>query len=83
MLRIKFSAGRQFSAPKSASSPSPKPSAPSEGAEHGFCVSGRTVRLETFEQLINVGVGRQFSVSKAPLSVVVLRNKGEHVLCIL
>ena len=29
------------------------------------CVSGRTVRIETFEQLINFGAGRQFSVSKA------------------
>ena len=34
-------------------------------AKHGFCVSGRTVRIETFEQLINFGAGRQFSVSKA------------------
>ena len=33
--------------------------------QHGFCVSGRTVRIETFEQLINFGAGRQFSVSKA------------------
>jgi len=33
--------------------------------QHGLCVSGRIVRIETFEQLINVGVGRQFSVSKA------------------
>ena len=33
--------------------------------QHGFCVSGQTVRIETFEQLINVGAGRQFTVSKA------------------
>jgi len=33
--------------------------------QHGFCVSGRTVRIETFEQLINFGAGRQFTVSKA------------------
>ncbi len=32
---------------------------------HGLCVSGRTVRIETFEQLINVSAGRQFTVSKA------------------
>jgi hypothetical protein len=32
---------------------------------HGFCVSGRTVRIETFEQLITFGAGRQFTVSKA------------------
>jgi hypothetical protein len=30
-----------------------------------FCVSGRTVRKETFEQLINFGAGRQFTVLKA------------------
>jgi len=29
------------------------------------CVSGRTVRIETFEQLINFGAGRLFTVSKA------------------
>jgi len=40
--------------------------AATEGSvQHGFCVSGRTVRIETFEQLINFGAGRQFSVSKA------------------
>ena len=33
--------------------------------QHGFCVSGRTVEIETFEQLMNFGAGRQFSVLKA------------------
>ena len=33
--------------------------------QHGFCVSGQIVRKETFEQEINVGAGRQFSVSNA------------------
>ncbi len=33
--------------------------------QHGFCVSGRIVRIEAFVQLINDGAGRQFSVSKA------------------
>ncbi len=32
----------------------------------GICGSGRTLRMETFEQLINVGADRQFMVSKAP-----------------
>jgi hypothetical protein len=31
----------------------------------GKLTSGRTVRIETFEQLINIDAGRQFSVSKA------------------
>lgn len=38
---------------------------PKVSLEHGFCVSGQTVRIETFEQLINLGAGRQFTVSKA------------------
>jgi hypothetical protein len=31
----------------------------------GFAFSGRTVRIESFEQLTNIGAGRQFSVSNA------------------
>ncbi|MFN8432168.1 MAG: hypothetical protein U0V04_19460 [Spirosomataceae bacterium] len=32
----------------------------------GFTLSGRKMRIETFEQLINFGAGRQFTVSKVP-----------------
>jgi hypothetical protein len=40
-----------------------------------FSVSGRTVRIETFEQLINFGAGRQFTFSKAT------KAKPENVTC--
>ena len=32
--------------------------------QHGFCISGRTVRIETFEQLINLGAGRRVRFQK-------------------